>query len=50
MVESVIGVVVICVLIFLLTALFGAPYVPTQKKQIEFAFTKLRPFKKMMFW
>ena len=46
MVESVIGIALICVLIFLLTALFGAPYVPTQKKQIESAFTKLRPFKK----
>ena len=46
MVESVIGIVVICVLIFLLTALFGAPYVPTQRKQIEFVFSKLRPFKK----
>ena len=46
MVESVIGIVVICVLIFLLTALFGAPYVPTQRKQIESAFSKLRPFKK----
>ena len=46
MVESVIGIVVICVLIFLLTALFGAPYVPTQRKQIESTFSKLRPFKK----
>ena len=46
MVESVIGIVVICVLIFLLTALFGAPYVPTQRKQIESVFSKLRPFKR----
>ena len=46
MVESVIGIVVICALIFLLTALFGAPYVPTQRKQIESVFSKLRPFKK----
>ena len=46
MIESAIGIVVICVLIFLLTALFGAPYVPTQRKQIESVFSKLRPFKK----
>ena len=46
MIESAIGIVVICVLIFLLTALFGAPYVPTQRKQIESVVSKLRPFKK----
>ena len=32
--------------VFLLTVLFGAPYVPTHKKQARLAFTKLRPVTK----
>lgn len=36
----------IIVAVFLLTALIGAPYVPTHKKQASAAFTTLRPVKK----
>jgi ubiquinone/menaquinone biosynthesis C-methylase UbiE len=42
----IIGIVAIVALIFLLPGLTGAPYVPTLKKSVEIALTKLYPVKK----
>lgn len=38
-----IGLLVFTLAVFLLTALIGAPYVPTQRKEIQQAFDELRP-------
>lgn len=43
MVMFVVALLVVTVLVFLLTALVGAPYVPTQRKELTEAFDELRP-------
>lgn len=36
----------VVVLVFLLTALTGAPYVPTQRRELQYVFNTMRPLKK----